>query len=143
MRPKTKVFLDTNILVYVYDRHDIHRSEEAVRLLENELSEATVMISTQVVNEFCNVMTTKKGSLMKRDDLHRALGGVLSPMLTHFPSLEFYRRALKLLDSYSLSFYDALIVQAALDLECDVIYSEDLQDGQQFGSLRVVNPFKS
>lgn len=136
------VFLDTNILVYIYDGYEPDKRRRAITFLSEELKEQKTVISSQVINEFCNVMTTKKGTLMTIDDLHRVLQEVLGPMLAHLPSVESYRRAVTLRSKLALSFYDALIVQAALDLNCSVLYSEDLQDGQTFGKLKIVNPFK-
>lgn len=143
MRQRQTVFLDTNVLVYVYDGRDPQKRGQASRLLKESLSNNDrVVISSQVITEFCNVMTTKKGILIKAPDLHMILDDILRPLLAHVPSVDFYQDTLTLLDKCSLNFYDALIVQAALDLECDILYSEDLQDGQKFGSLTIQNPFK-
>lgn len=138
----SKIFLDTNILVYIYDRHDDARHQSAVRLFGEEWVNDEKVISMQVIAEFCNVMLTKKGLIMKVPDLEFVITNVLKPLLGHVPSAEFYQGAARLYASHSLSFYDALIVQAALDLDCALLYSEDLQGGQTFGKLKVVNPFK-
>ncbi|MGI9027867.1 MAG: PIN domain-containing protein [Candidatus Saccharimonadales bacterium] len=136
------VFLDTNIIVYAYDRHDKRKHERAKKLIFEELSDQKMVISSQVVGEFCNVMLTKKGVIIEDNDLQTVLQDVLQAKLAHLPSIEFYERAAQLFANASISFYDALIVQAALDLNCDVLYSADLQDGQKFGKLQIVNPFK-
>jgi predicted nucleic acid-binding protein len=66
---------------------------------------------------------------------------LLAPLCAHTPTIDFYDRAFKIHASNSISFYDALIVQAALDLKCKKLYSEDLQAGQKFDSLVITNPF--
>jgi predicted nucleic acid-binding protein len=73
--------------------------------------------------------------------LDQLVSRLLKPLCAHVPTIEFYERSLKLFASHSLGFYDALIIQAANDLGCRTLYSEDLQDGQRFGSLTVKNPF--
>ena len=136
------IFLDTNVLVYLYDRRDPRKQKQAEKLLFETLSQKNVVISSQVVVEFCNVMLTKKGTIMRDTDLKEVLLHVLNPKLAHMPSIDFYDRSVQLFVKGSINFYDALIVQAAIDLNCDVIYSEDLQNGQKFGKLEVINPFK-
>ncbi len=141
MSPNQLVFLDTNVLVYFYDQRDPTKHQIAVKLINDVLSDETAVISSQVIAEFCNVMSSKKGIIMKLPDLKLVVVNVFPPLLKHVPSIKFYERAVELRAGHALSFYDALIVQAALDLDCAVLYSEDLQDGQKFGKLDVVNPF--
>jgi predicted nucleic acid-binding protein len=69
------------------------------------------------------------------------MSDMLEPLCAHTPTFEFYERALKLSAQNSLGFYDTLIIQAAMDLRCNILYSEDLQDNQRFGTLVVRNPF--
>lgn len=138
----TKIFFDTNILVYAYDERDVLKHQKALELVFSSLSRQVSVISSQVFSEFCNVVRVKMAKLMDTADLQMVLQSVLDPMLAHTPNLEFYNRAIELHAANSLSFYDALIVQAALDLNCSTLYSEDLQDGQKYGTLTVVNPFK-
>ncbi|MBA3636750.1 MAG: PIN domain-containing protein, partial [Rubrobacteraceae bacterium] len=67
---------------------------------------------------------------------------VLGPLWTVSPSLALYRRTLDLQARYRYSFYDSLIIAAALDAGCTRLYSEDLQDGQRIEGLTVENPFR-
>ncbi len=69
------------------------------------------------------------------------LGIVFRPLLAIHSSQALYGEALQLSTKFSLSWYDSLIVAAALEGQCEILYSEDLQHGQQFGDLRVDNPF--
>ncbi len=132
-----RVFFDTNIMVYAYDERDPVKQKRARELINNNDG----LISTQVIQEFCNVALVKIKNI-DRLGLEGVLREVLNPILAHVPSTAFYTRAIQLFSDNSISFYDALIVQAALDLDCSILYSEDLQDGQKFGTLQVVNPFK-
>lgn len=134
------VFFDTNVLVYAYDNRDQAKQQAARALLKLRAVNNDGVISTQVVQEFCNVSLSKlklapHSLSILIDDL------LLEPLLAHTPDAGFYRRAIALQQRYKLSFYDSLIVQAAIDLGCTILYSEDLQDGQRFEKLTVKNPF--
>jgi predicted nucleic acid-binding protein len=135
------VFLDTNIFVYARDSRDLRKQRIAQELIAELIRGQKGLISTQVLQEFCNVMLKKAEEPMTPQDLDELLTDVLFPMLRQGPSPDFYRRALRFFEQESISFYDALIVQAALDLGCKTLYSEDLQHGRKFGKLTVKNPF--
>jgi predicted nucleic acid-binding protein len=140
MATKTKVFLDTNVLVYQFDRSDSFKQQRAEEIVGQSILEETAVISSQVVQEFMNVALTKFSTPLPLEDLESVMT-VLKPLCTHVPTFDFYERTLKLYKSNSTSFYDALIIQAAIDLGCSLLYSEDLQDGRQFGKLTIKNPF--
>jgi predicted nucleic acid-binding protein len=140
MTTKTKVFLDTNILVYQFDRSDPSKQQRAEELVGQSILDETGVVSSQVVQEFMNVALRKFKTPLSSEDLESVMA-ILKPLCTHVPNFDFYERALKLYKSNSTSFYDALILQAAIDLNCSVLYSEDLQDGRQFGKLIIRNPF--
>lgn len=133
------VFLDTNVLVYAYDSRN-RRKQDIARSLVRKLLGGKGVISTQVVQEFCNVALHPQKALTA-DDIELVFDEVLLILLRHVPSVGFYRRALKLCQYEQLSFYDALIIQAAIDLGCKTLYSEDLQDGRVYGGVKVKNPF--
>lgn len=136
-------FFDTNIVVYAHDARDLRKQRVAQGLLEDLAIHNRAVISSQVVQEFCQVMLRGERPFMAMTDLKVVLGEVLLPLMFHSPDPGFYESALDLYNRYALGFYDALIVQAAIGLNCDILYSEDLQDGQQFGKLKIVNPFKT
>lgn len=135
------LFLDTNVVVYAYDGRDLKKKRVAQRILKDAVVNGVGVISTQVIQEFCNVMLRHNPPFMRERDLHDVLTQNLAPLVQHRPSIDFYLQAMQLFTSNSLSFYDALIIQAALDLECKTLYSEDLQAGKHYGKLVVVNPF--
>ena len=138
-----KAFVDTNVLVYQFDHMNTSRQRSAKKLFGELLEQEKIVISSQVVQEFTNVALKKFKTLLLSSELEQLLADILLPICQHYPSPGFYQRALRLRQTNSLSFYDALIIQAAIDLGCDVLYSEDLQDGQIFGTVTVTNPFKN
>jgi predicted nucleic acid-binding protein len=142
MNDRKLVFLDTNIIVYQFDQLEPQKQKQAFELVNKLVLNSQAVISYQVIQEFMNVALKKFTKFMSAQELQETLSDLLRPMCKYFPSFDFYERALSLYSLHTISPYDALIIQAALDLNCDVLYSEDLQDGQQFGNLQVVNPFK-
>lgn len=78
---------------------------------------------------------------MRPADALQYLGAVFRPLLSVHSSQALYAEALQLHAQNALSWYDSLIVAAAMQAKCKVLFTEDLQHGQQFGSVRVANPF--
>lgn len=134
--------LDTNMVVYAVDPTDKRKHDIAKLLLAQAAQASKGAISSQVAQEFCNVMLKKFTTTIRAVDLSPLLDEILLPLWQHVPSPDFYKRSIRLCQEKQLSLYDALIVQAALDLGCTELYSEDLQTGQKFGKLTVVDPFK-
>jgi predicted nucleic acid-binding protein len=134
-------FIDTNIFIYAHDETNAQKSKKARSLIIDLIESNEACISTQVIQEFCNVALKKAVVPLKITDVKEIITVLMSPLLSHQPDLKFYSRALKLYEQYSLNFYDALIIQAAIDLNCSVIYSEDLQNGTHYRKVKVVNPF--
>ena len=134
-------FIDTNIFLYSYDESDPVKAKKARELILKLIKEHKGVVSTQVVQEFCNVALKKSSSPLNPSDVNEILNEVLLPILEHIPDSSFYRRALKTYVRYSLSFYNSLIIQAATDLKCSLLYSEDMQNGMQYNCVTVVNPF--
>lgn len=135
------VFVDTNIFIYAHDESDVHKTKLVRHVLSDIISKKQAVISTQVVQEFCNVILKKSAKPLSPTDVRFVLKELLWPLVAHQPDADFYFRALELYKKHSLSWYDGLIVQAALDTKCRLLYSEDLQHGQKFGELVVKNPF--
>lgn len=135
------VFIDTNIFVYAHDESDIQKSQRARTLLIELTSSKKGCISTQVIQEFCNVVLKHSITPLKANDLRNIVRELMAPLLAHRPDAAFYLRTLETYEWYSLSFYDAAIVQAAIDLSCTILYSEDLQTGAKYGKVKVINPF--
>jgi predicted nucleic acid-binding protein len=134
-------FIDTNIFVYALDETDPVKTQQARKLVAELADSGKGRISTQVVQEFCNVVLKKSAHPLLPADVGKVVRELLAPFLEHQPDIDFYFRVLDIFERYSLSFYDASIVQAANDLNCTVLYSEDLQAGIRYGKVKVINPF--
>jgi predicted nucleic acid-binding protein len=141
MNDSNMYFIDTNIFVYAHDETDLLKAKRARQLLIELAGSNKGRISTQVIQEFCNVALRKSLTPLKVSDTRKIVRELFTPFLAHQPDAAFYLRVLDMYERYSLSFYDAAIVQAANDLNCTVLYSEDLQTGAQYGKIKVVNPF--
>ena len=136
-------FLDTHVLVYTFDRQEREKKTRATDLVERALASGRGVISTQVVQEFLNVALQKFEKRLSFAEATQYLRVVLDPLCGVFPSLALYERALSVRDRWRFAFYDSLIVAAALEAGCEVLYSEDLQHAQRVEALTIVNPFAS
>lgn len=134
-------FLDSNVLVYAFDTRDPVRHSIADRLLARAQRERNAIISHQVVQETLNVLTRKLRPTLSAEDARDALDAVLTPLWRIMPSAGLYGRALEVQSRFGFSFYDSLIVAAALEGGCARLLSEDLQHGQRIEGLRIENPF--
>jgi predicted nucleic acid-binding protein len=128
-------FFDTNILVYAF--LDIAKREQALNLIASG-----GIISAQVLNEFTNVARRKRQR--EWPDIETAI----SVIRLRFPDIapltaDTHAAALDLARDHGFAFYDALIVAAAIEAGCDILYSEDLQHGRAIGGLIMRNPFES
>lgn len=136
-------FLDTNILVYSFDAAAPAKRETARALFRRALAGDSGVISTQVIQEFLNVALGKFAKPFTTAEAQRYLETVLTPLCAVFPSLDLYKQALELREETRFSLYDCLVLAAALEAGCTVLYSEDLQHGRQVRTVRVEDPFKA
>ena len=132
-------FFDTNVLIYLFDETDDAKRERAELLIQQALDNETGCISYQVVQETMNVITRKLNATPEK--VRQLLDSVLVPLWQINPTRTLYRRGLDLQARYGFSFYDSLIIAAALEAGCTCLYSEDMQDGQQIQGLTIQNPF--
>ncbi len=135
-------FIDTNVFIYLFDETDARKRGIAEQLIRGALEKRNACISHQVVQKTLNVVTRKLPCPMSSKNAQRFLQRILSPFGRVMPSLALYQRGLDLQARYDFSFYDALIVAAALESASTRLYTEDLQHGQQIEGLLVENPFK-
>ena len=126
-------FLDTNVAVYLL-AEDPAKAERAEELLSER-----PCISTQVINEFVNVCTRKLG--LSRSSAHENARALMAHCEVLPVSVATVELAMQLGERFGFSHWDALIVAAAQMADCTILYTEDLQDEQQLGKLRVCNPF--
>jgi predicted nucleic acid-binding protein len=133
-------FIDTNILAYTFDRRSDAKRAEAGKLVRDALRGAGC-VSWQVVQEFCNVAQRRFVSPLTDDELRAYQSKVLFPLCTVWPDADLYRDAMTTKAETGYDWYDSLIVSAALRAEVRVLFTEDLQDGRKYRSLKIVNPF--
>jgi len=143
VEPEGLFFLDTNVLVYSFDIANIEKRRTAHRLVAAALTSQRGTISTQVVQEFLSISLRRFASPIKVTDLREYLDTVLAPLCLHFPSVAFYTQALMIQVETGYSWYDSLIVTAALELGCTTLFTEDMQDGRVIRGLVIRNPFRS
>ena len=141
MSDNSYFFIDTNIFVYTFDDRFPSKKSRALALIQEALESGRGMISYQVVQEFLNVAGKKFKIPLSVLDRRLYLEKVLNPLCEVFPSTEFYQRGIDISDRYGYSFYDSLIITAALNSKCTILYSEDMQTGQNIERLTIVNPF--
>jgi predicted nucleic acid-binding protein len=134
-----RFFLDTNIFVYALPSNPSGKKDRAAELLERAINSGKGVIST--VQEFFSVAFRRFTPRMTFAEAEQYLAATFQPLLVVHSSYSLYMEALTLSRRYSLSWYDSLIVSAASESQCRILYSEDLQHGQSFGSLKVQNPF--
>lgn len=133
-----KAFFDTNVMVYAVDPSAGLRHVPAQELMARHMQERTLVLSTQVLQEGYSVLTRKK---QVSTDLALEVVSTWAEEKVVPASVDLVLAGLALSRRYQLSVWDGLIVQAALQAGCDVVFSEDLQAGMRFGDLEVINPF--
>jgi len=137
------VFFDTNILVYQYDLWNTEHRRVANDLIRRcaDDEDTNVVLSVQVLGEFFSAIT-RKGPIPM--DKRRAILKI--EILREFQIIEtdisLVESAMLRSERNQINYYDALIVEAALRGGADVLYSQDMQHGMRYGSMRVENPFE-
>jgi predicted nucleic acid-binding protein len=134
-------FLDANIFVYLFDETNPGKRAISEKILARALDERSGVISFQVVQETLNVITTKLKVPAGSNDAQRFLDRVLAPLWRIMPSDRLYSSAIEIQTRYRYSFYDALIIAAALEAGCTRLLSEDMQHGQRIEGMTIENPF--
>ncbi len=136
----SRVFLDTNVLVYMFDTDEPVKRAQATRIFRTLAEQGSALLSTQVLQEFYAVSTGRLRSTLAPEKAGAALQAFARlPVVTVTPDVVL--EAARLHQSDSISFWDALVIQAALSGGAEVVYSEDLQHGRRFGDLLIENPF--
>ena len=136
-----RLFLDTNIFIYSFDETQPEKKNRSRDLITDALVKGNAIISTQVIQEFLNVATHKFVKPFTPTDAKEYLQKVLNPLCQIYPDLGLYEDSLDLQNETGYSFYDSLVLTAALRGECNYFISEDLHAGQYVRSMRIVNPF--
>jgi predicted nucleic acid-binding protein len=137
MQMNDKFFIDTNILIYFYTKTE----KEKFDILERLLGKVDLVVSTQVLNELSNVLLKKFN--LSIDEISALLQEVCHWCSVHTVELPTIIRALSITKRYKVSYFDGLMIAAALECNCKIMYSEDMHHNCLVEeSLRIVNPFK-
>lgn len=136
-----RFFLDTNVFVYSFDRTAPAKAEMAAQLIRKALTTQKGIVSYQVVQEFFNVALRRFSQPMQPAEAEQYLRTVFQPLLSVHSSQALYAEALHLHAQSRLSWYDSLVVCSAIQAGCEILFTENLQHGQRFGALQVMNPF--
>ncbi|MBI4585980.1 MAG: PIN domain-containing protein [Planctomycetes bacterium] len=134
-------FIDTNILYYAHDRTAGERREKAKSLIGRLEEEEKGALSIQVLQEFAVTAKLKAKPAIPLKQLEEIIED-LSDWMVFCPQPYDVIEALKIGERYDIAFWDAMIIHAAKELEATVLWSEDLNAGQNYGGVVVKNPFK-
>ena len=136
-----KYFVDTNILLYAHDRSAGLKHERARQLLERLWTSREGVLSTQVLQELCINLRRKIARPLPVEEIRRIIQDYLSwEIVVNTPDSTLHALEIEL--RYQISFWDALVLQAAESSGAAVVYSEDLATGQKYGAIQVVNPLR-
>jgi|SRR5450755_1265575 len=135
----TKYFVDTNIFIYAHDRSAGVKHERARKLMEHLWTTGQGALSTQVLQELCVNLRRRVARPLPDDEIAKLLEDYLSwEIVTNTPPD--ILAALRLESRYKISYWDALILNAAESCGAAVLYSEDLSHRQRYGAVEVINP---
>ena len=132
-------FLDTNILVYAFERDATDKKQRARELISDN---QPWHISWQVVQEFCNVSLHRFKEPLSHEYLNNLIELLLKPHCGVYPDSSIWQTAIQIKTATQYRFYDSLIIAAALRSGAEVLYSEDLQHIRRIEHLKIINPFK-
>jgi predicted nucleic acid-binding protein len=135
-----RLFVDTNVIVYLFDTDSPTKRQRAREIFEAEGPAGRLVLSTQVLQEFFVAVTRKLEHPLPEAEAE-ATAKDLAALDVVEVDVPMVLRAISLARRHTLSLWDALIVEAALVRGCVRLLSEDLQDGRRFGGLVVENPF--
>lgn len=137
-----KFFLDTNLLVYAIDSSDSAKQAVAIQWLTAAHETGSGILSYQVVQEWFNVVLRKAAKPLSPDEAASIYRRLIEPLWRVQSSRELLDTALDLHRRHSLSWWDSLIVSAAIQGGCSQIVSEDLQHGEIIRGVRIQDPFR-
>jgi predicted nucleic acid-binding protein len=136
----SKIFIDTNLIVYTLDKSNANKQERARTVIREIVDVHLPVISTQVIKEIYVVAINK----MKADPI------IVKNIIHNFRNMEIVTNDIELIEQAidisvisQVSFWDSLIIAAAEKAKCEYIFSEDLNPGQTYRGILVVNPFET
>ncbi len=132
-----RVFLDTNVLIYLYSEDEPEKQEKSKDIIVNY----HCIISTQVLNELANVMLKKFS--VNPNTILMIINEICENLEVNETSIETIKKALYIFEKYHYSYYDSLIISAALENECKMLFTEDMQHKQIIDDyLTILNVYK-
>jgi predicted nucleic acid-binding protein len=134
-------FVDTNILLYAHDVSAGTKRDEARTLVEQLWESREGCLSVQVLQEFFVNVTRKIARPLDAETAKEVVAD-LSHWHAHVPAADDVLGAIGIHQRTGISFWDAMIVRSAAEMGCAVLYSEDLNAGQEYSGVRVENPFR-
>jgi predicted nucleic acid-binding protein len=137
-----RFFLDTNVFLYEFDAGDRGKTKRASELIRSAIGTGRGVVSYQVVQEFFNVALTKFAKPFSPNAAEEYFSAILKPLLSVHSSHRLFLEALRIREHDRFSWYDSLIVAAAQQSGCSVLFTEDMQDGRRIGDLKIENPFR-
>jgi predicted nucleic acid-binding protein len=135
-----RAFIDTNVLVYLYSNSEKEKQTIAKNIILE--SDIELLISTQVLGEFTNILYRKYNYSI--DAIKEAITDFKENFSIITITIEIVEESLDLMARYKYSYWDSLIIAAAIKSNCSILYSEDCQHNQVLEKkLKIINPFKS
>jgi predicted nucleic acid-binding protein len=131
----TKFALDTNILIYSHDKEDLFKQNIARNLIVQ-----TPVVSTQIISEYINVL--RRIMPLPKKDLLNLCTQTLENCTIYPVGISTMKMAKQIIQRYDLQIFDSIIVAAAIESDCKILYSEDMQHNLDVnGLLKIINPF--
>lgn len=133
-----KVFIDTNVLIYFISSEE----DKKTKAKEVIFSSQEVFISSQVISEFISVCFSKE--LLGLEEIITLVNDLIEALQLSSVEESTIKKALQVKKNSKYSYWDSLIIASALENNCSILYTEDMQDGQVVdGNLTITNPFKA
>jgi predicted nucleic acid-binding protein len=140
-RPRRE-FVDASVLVYAFDSSAAKKQQTAQHLLERLWESGTGCVSIQVLQEFFVTITKKVPKPLPVQDA-KARIREFAAWSVFAPKADDIVEAIDLHTEAKIGFWDAMVVLAAAECDCDVLWTEDLHDGQLLRGVRIQNPFSA
>lgn len=140
MSAERRVFVDTSVIAYAYDRASEAKRAAALPVIRELWESRRGCVSVQVLQELFVTLTAKLEKPLGIERARRVIEHT-SEWVVHAPNEQDVLAAIRLHERHRISFWDAMIVRSAAVLGSDVLYSEDLNTGQRYDGVLVVNPF--
>ena len=138
---KDRSFIDTNLFVYASGQQGKDKCAPSLALIKSLIANGTGVISFQVIQEFFNVAFKKFSPPYSTEDAHTQMAGIFEPLILVHSSMRLYSDAMEIFARHKLAWYDSLILAAAAEAGCSILYTEDMQHGATIRGVRIVNPF--